>query len=161
MDLLKKMDIRDKTAKENLERLRQITMALEAKEKEASSIYKKLNFVIEKAGIGIWIWNVKENSLKWNDNMFKIFGKEKSTFKGVYEDFGSCLHPEDRERIDNILISTLSFNKEKCSVTYRIVWPNGRVRKIVAEGIFINDDELYGLCIDVTSNDIEDIKWLR
>jgi PAS domain-containing protein len=145
------MDIKDIIAKENLERLKQITMALEAKEKEAVDSDKKLNFVIEKAGIGIWVWNVRTNTLKWNDNMFKIFGKDKATFNGEYSDFGDCLHPDDKERIDEILLSNLPFTKDKYSVSYKIVWPNGNVRKIIARGIFINDNEIYGLCIDVTN----------
>lgn len=135
----------------NLEKLKELTLALEVKEKELDALSKKLQFVIEMSGIGIWVWNVKNNTLKWNDNMFRIFGKDKASFKGEYSDFGNCLHPEDKERIDGLLLSNLPYTKDKYSESYKIVWPNGIVRKIIARGIFINDNEIYGLCIDVTN----------
>jgi len=133
----------------NLKKLQELTDRLFNKEQEILILGEKLRSIVNATGIGTWEWDVKKGTLEWNANMFRIFGVDRATFRGTYDDFSKCLHPEDKERIDTIL-ATCAINKKQYSVKYRVVWPNGIIRHIVAEAAFISEDIMFGICMDIT-----------
>lgn len=57
--------------------------------KLAEDIYResalRLTFATKTAGIGIWDYNIIENQLLWDDQMYVLYGITKNTFSGVYE----------------------------------------------------------------------------
>jgi PAS domain S-box-containing protein len=54
----------------------------------------------EVAQTGSWRLDIQHNELLWSDETYRIFGIPKGT-PMTYETFLSCVHPDDREYVDN------------------------------------------------------------
>ncbi|UCD60258.1 MAG: PAS domain-containing protein [Flavobacteriaceae bacterium] len=92
------------------------------------------------ASIGIWDYNIVENTLVWDDNMYALYALKKEDFSGVVEAWESTVHPEDikptQEILELAIKGEIEFNTE-----FRVVWPNGEVRYIKAIAHVIRDSK--------------------
>jgi PAS domain S-box-containing protein/putative nucleotidyltransferase with HDIG domain len=116
----------------------------------------ELNKAQNVAHIGNWIWDIKNNSLEWSDEMFHIFGISKETFSGSLEEVvANAIHPEDRAKVDQSNQSVINQNKP-ISLEYRIVRPDGAIRTVWAEAGELELDQsgqpalLRGIIQDIT-----------
>lgn len=104
-------------------------------QKKAELKYKetaeRLKIATQTAIIGIWEYNLKENDLIWDDNMYLLYGINKNNFLGVYDTWESVLHPDDKKAsadgIEQAVKGIKDFNTE-----FRIIWPDGTIRFIKA-----------------------------
>lgn len=109
---------------------------------------------IEAAGIGLWDWDLVHNDLVWNERCKSILGLPADAAVS-YELFFSCMHPDDRERVDRVVQESLA-RKFVCHVTYRVPRPEGNVRWVEARGQGIYDREgrairMLGVVFDITA----------
>lgn len=120
-----------------------------SKVKRAEEGRKKLNQrhrkVLEFSSIGMFEWYFEEEKLVWDDQMFKIYGVDPSTFRGVFEDWADRLHPDDLEK-ESV--------KSWANGDFRIVRPDGKVRQIY-RWVYYEEDEnnqrlAIGLNLDIT-----------
>ena len=103
--------------------------------------------------IGIWELNPQSSELKWNSQMFEIYGKEQTGEKLYYEDWQACIHAEDVAKTDKEFQQSLeggTFNTE-----FRVVRSSGEVRYVKATAeIYYNEFKLpirvIGINFDVT-----------
>ncbi|MCA9020682.1 MAG: PAS domain S-box protein, partial [Planctomycetaceae bacterium] len=63
---------------------------------ELKRLHEKLSEAQRLAHIGSWEWNVKDNTLWWSDEVYRIFGVGKEAFIPNYETFLETVHPDDR-----------------------------------------------------------------
>ncbi|TPH18129.1 response regulator [Litorilituus lipolyticus] len=115
---------------------------------------QRMALAADSAGIGIWELNLKTNSLKWDDWMFKLYGIESDDFSGAYEAWENGLHPEDKERAAQELHYAVEHNGH-FNTKFRIIWPNGEIRHIKASAIVSYDGDgkplsMVGVNYDVT-----------
>ncbi len=52
------------------------------------------------ARLGNWSLDLKTNTLEWSDEIFQIFGTDKTEFSPDYEAFLNTIHPEDRAYVN-------------------------------------------------------------
>ena len=107
------------------------------------------------ARMGSWEWDIPANEIVWSDGLFEIYGIHPEHFHGAYKAGGSeYVHPEDRNRVkaevDRALETGAPINFE-----YRIVRPDGRVRRLHSRAEVIADPggrplRLTGIAQDVT-----------
>jgi PAS domain S-box-containing protein len=106
------------------------------------------------ANLGSWVWDVRENSVRWSPELYSIYGISERDFAGTFEDFLRRIHPDDREKIareiERAFRSCSSFRLDE-----RIVRPNGEVRYLQSVGEVMLDDagdpaRMIGVCLDVT-----------
>lgn len=94
-------------------------------------VTERLKIATENANIGIWEYDIVNNNLIWDDNMYRLYGVKKEDFSGVYEAWESGVHPDDKIRgaheIDLAISGVKEFDTE-----FRVLWPNGTVRNIKA-----------------------------
>ena len=85
---------------------------------------ERLSFAAQAGCVGIWDYDVVDNRLVWDDQMFRLYGITRDQFGGAYEAWQAGLHPEDRQRanqeIQRALRGERDFNTE-----FRVVWPDG------------------------------------
>ncbi len=69
---------------------------------------ERLRLATQTSGVGIWEWNVKTNEIRWDAQMFHIYGV-KPTPDGVVEfsTWWNAVFPDDREEQDRILQGTV------------------------------------------------------
>ncbi len=55
------------------------------------------------AGIGSWEWDLLSGEVRWSDELFHIFGRDRGSFKPSYDSYLEHVAPEDRERVQGII----------------------------------------------------------
>ncbi|MBK8395824.1 MAG: PAS domain-containing protein [Leptospiraceae bacterium] len=113
----------------------------------------RLDLATKAASIGVWDYNIVENKLVWDDQMYVLFGINKNAFSGIYEAWRSSLHPEDRERSEREVELAIKGEKE-FNTEFRIVWPDNSVRHIRALATVIRDSDNQPLRLVGTNWDI-------
>jgi PAS domain S-box-containing protein len=115
---------------------------------------ERLNLALGSARMGTWYWNNTDNKVIWDKHIEELFGLQPGTFKGTYDDFLACIHPDDRERVRAEAKATMSSDSEASS-EYRVVLPDGSIRLIAARGKVFCDNQgkpirTTGVCLDIT-----------
>ena len=64
---------------------------------------EKLEIALETGHIGVWEWNLKNNEVKWDERMGKIFNLKKGTFGGDYASFENLIDEEDLPHFRNAI----------------------------------------------------------
>ncbi|MBP9163475.1 MAG: PAS domain-containing protein [Leptospiraceae bacterium] len=119
----------------------------------------RLDLATKAASIGVWDYNIVENKLVWDDQMYVLFGINQNAFSGIYEAWRSSLHPEDRERSEREVELAIKGEKE-FNTEFRIVWPDNSVRHIRALATVIRDSDNQPIRLVGTNWDITQEKLL-
>lgn len=134
-------------------------------EKQTKESEERLKLATLSANLGIWDWNIKENKLIWDPSMYTIFDVNPENFSSDYEAFDSCLHPEDKERVNAELQFCLN-NNQDFKNTFRILSDSGEVKYITAYSKTFRDEQgqayrMIGVNYDVTENTLIQQKILK
>jgi two-component system cell cycle sensor histidine kinase/response regulator CckA len=105
---------------------------------ELQNISERLSLAVRAGGVGIWDWDVVNNCLVWDEQMFRLYGTASDKFSSAYEAWQAGLHPDDRQRGDEEIRLALSGEKE-LNTEFRALWPDGTVRNIRAQAIVQRD----------------------
>ncbi|HNG95578.1 MAG TPA: PAS domain-containing protein, partial [Acidobacteriota bacterium] len=134
---------------------RDLRLRLEVEQKLQRS-EERLQLALQSGEVGTWHWDIVNDNLAWSDIFKKMWDVPLSQTIFHYDDFITRVHPEDRPRINQAIQLALQ-NKQQYQVEYRIVWRNGEIRYIAAQGICLfNPDgkplRMEGLVQDITRN---------
>jgi PAS domain S-box-containing protein len=92
----------------------------------------RLRLAIEAAGLGTWDFDPVTGILNWSVRCKEIFGLSRDAHVD-YQTFLDCLHPDDRDRMDESVQQALKHNTgNRYDFEYRVVWPDGTERWIMA-----------------------------
>ncbi|MFG9201976.1 CHASE domain-containing protein [Pseudomonas aeruginosa] len=127
-------------------------------EREMAAAHDQLQMAADVARLGIWRWNLADDSLQWNERMCELYGQPLALRDGglVYEHWRSRLHPEDLERTEASLRAAVE-GRGNYDVIFRVVLPDGGIRFIQA-GAQVERDadgnplQVTGINIDITSD---------
>jgi PAS domain S-box-containing protein len=92
---------------------------------------ERLTLAARAGGVGIWDYDVVENRLHWDPQMFHLYGITPDQFSGAYEAWQAGLHPEDRQRGNEEIQRALAREKE-FNTEFRVIWPDGSIHHIRA-----------------------------
>jgi PAS domain S-box-containing protein len=109
------------------------------------------------AHIGNWIWNIKDNSLEWSDELYRIYGLDHEKEKITFDKFVSLLHPDEVEPINKIIENSLE-NKKNFEFDHRIIRSDGVERILHGQGEVISDEKGNVTSIVGTGQDITEMK---
>lgn len=90
----------------------------------------KLDEAQRVGGMGSWELDLVENVLTWSDEMYRIFEIDPERFGASYEAFLDTLHPDDRERVNQIYTRSLE-TREPYEVEHRLLFPDGRIKHVI------------------------------
>lgn len=118
---------------------------------------ERLQLATQAAKLGSYDWQVKENTIHWDERMYEMFEldpKRKVSNKRAY--VMSIIHPDDKPKVVAAFANNLLDNKELLHFKneYRIVFGE-RVKYIESYVIFFRDkmgrvERVIGTCLDVT-----------
>jgi PAS domain S-box-containing protein len=108
----------------------------------------------EMAKIGSWEADLASLSVIWSEETHRIFETDPSRFRPTRPKFRGLIHPEDRAKVDGAFVTSL-YNRSPCTVEYRIVMPDGRVKILEERWQAFHDEEgkpirVAGTCRDIT-----------
>lgn len=110
----------------------------------------------ELANFGNWSWDVTNNVVTWSDTLYNIYGLDRYSFKATFEGYQERLHPDDRERVINLITSVLQ-TKNDVVFEERIIRPTGEMRYLRSWGRVQTDAngnpvKMIGACLDITES---------
>ncbi|MBF0329623.1 MAG: PAS domain-containing protein [Nitrospirae bacterium] len=125
-------------------------------EENLRSLTQRLKLATDSAKLGVWDWNLTDNTMFWDDRMLELYGLTLETFPGGIEAWQNGLHPEDREKTIKECEAALRGEKE-WNTDFRVLHPNGTVKQIKANGLVIRDSEgkpirMLGINFDITDH---------
>ena len=129
-------------------------------EQEVNRVSARLALAAKAGGVGIWDFDVINNILIWDDQMFAIYGVAKENFSGAYEAWLKGIHPDDMERGDAEIRMAIRGEKE-FDTEFRVCWPNGSVHHIRAIANVQRDDSGKVVRMIGTNWDITEEKRLE
>ncbi len=80
---------------------------------------EKLSLATKTANIGIWKWNIEDNSFDWDELMYKLYEIDSACVKITYDLWLNTLHKEDRDVVENDLKFSI-MKKKKFLSTFRV-----------------------------------------
>jgi PAS domain S-box-containing protein len=117
------------------------------------------------AHLGNWKWNLKTAEVTWSDEMYNIFGVDKSTYAeqlgGV---ISKVIHPDD---LQLVLPSNAQEIANKKPIEYRIIMPDKSIRYIWASASETTFDKngnpmfLTGIAKDITEQKLSEFELIK
>lgn len=81
------------------------------------------------AHVGSWQLDIVTNTLKWSDEVYRIFEVKPEEFRANYENFLELVHPDDRKLISDAFNGSLN-NKTPYDIIHRVQSKNGDVKYV-------------------------------
>lgn len=136
------------------EELESYTLQLKESREKLENTLIQLTDAQHLSHIGSWEWDIAANIVSWTDELYRIYGRNREDFESNFENFLACVHPEDREYVNNI-IQTAYREKKPFSFSHCIVRPDGMVCVLDCKGnVYVADDgalkRMTGTAQDVT-----------
>ncbi|MEQ6916373.1 response regulator [Halomonas aquatica] len=107
------------------------------------------------ANIGSWEWNIQSGELYWTEQVAPLLGyPEGEETEASFDNFMQAVHPEDRDILNEaIRVAVEDAAPYECE--FRVVWPDGRVRRLLAQGAVLHDEkgdalQMLGVVQDIT-----------
>lgn len=113
----------------------------ERKDKEAQlkTLSDRLLLATASAKMGIWDWDITEDVLTWDEQMYNLYGLAQEDFRGEYEMWARAVHPEDRPQAETAVQQAV-LGMEDFHTEFKVVWPDQSVHTIQAHAIVQRDD---------------------
>jgi two-component system sensor kinase FixL len=105
--------------------------------------------------IGSWDWDIEGGITKWSDETYRILGLSDKEAPLHFDDYvEQYVHEDDRDDVVQSISTALS-SKQKTSVEYRIIRPDGECRVLWTQGrVFRNPEgratRIVGTVQDIT-----------
>lgn len=122
--------------------------------KEQAEMLQRLTLATDSAEIGIFEIDLITNEVIWDDRMYELYGFPKETSLSLYKIFGTALHPDDAEMMNQTIQDLISMKKEINGAVYRIFLPNGSLRYIESHAIIKKSESGRILSLIGTNRDI-------
>ncbi|MDZ8187728.1 MAG: AAA family ATPase [Nostoc sp. ChiSLP02] len=132
---------------------------------ELAESQEQLNLALQAGQIGIWSWDILNDRVEWDEQMYQLFGVSPESFDCTLEAVVACLHPDDRDYFQQRLNQTLTQGVEH-NIEYRVILNNGNIRHIAARGrLFFNDARqpirMRGIVLDITERQLAEQRQLQ
>lgn len=115
----------------------------------------------ERAGlrIGLWDWDIRENTVVWSDESYRQWGFTRDTFSSNVAEAVPRIHPLDRPFVESAIRRVVSGETNEYAAQYRVLRPDGSICWIDARGVTVGDasHRMIGIGIDIT--DDRKIQW--
>jgi two-component system sensor histidine kinase/response regulator len=109
------------------------------------------------AKLGSWEWNIAGNSLKWSDEMYRLFGLDPEASPIDYETYQTLLHPDDRAHSRAAVDESLRTG-EPFSFYHRVIRPDGTERIHHARGKVVEGPDGKPIRLIGTGQDVTDAR---
>src|ERR1700680_2182004 len=102
-------------------------------------VVERLDFALKSARIGAYGWDLPEGIMRWDTQMYALFGLEPGSFCGKYTDFLALVDSGDRQR----LAREIAAGSDKCaefSSEFRIVHSWGSAASFLEMHVKVRTD---------------------
>lgn len=126
-------------------------------EEELERSYARLAEAEHLARLGSWDWDVGNGKMTCSEGLFEIYGISAAEFDETYETGSSrYVHPEDRDFVEEEMRQALETGAP-VDFEYRIIRPDGRVRRLHSRAELIADAGGNPLRLTGTAQDVTEL----
>jgi len=118
---------------------------------------KRLKEAQRLAHLGSWELDLRNNKLRWSDEIYRIFELQSESFDATYEAFLDVIHPDDREFVNQAYTSSVT-NRKVYSIDHRLLMKDGRIKYVHEQGETYYDEKGNPVRSIGTVQDITDRK---
>ena len=124
-------------------------------ERAVRSTDERFKFVAKATNDVIWDWDLKTNSLVWNDSVETVFGHKQNKIFPEIQWWYDHLHPDDRERVVGGINAVIGSGGTSWSDNYRYRRSDGTYANVMDRGYVARDStgaavRMIGAMTDVT-----------
>lgn len=119
---------------------------------------ERLRLALESGSMGWWEWDTVTEDVVWSEGIEAMFGVPPGEFRGGYQDFLACVHPDDRDAVAQVV--ERAFTEGSFAITHRVIWPDGTLRWIEGSGRLITNSGARPLMVGVV-RDITERKTME
>ncbi|MBP6740603.1 MAG: PAS domain S-box protein, partial [Leptospiraceae bacterium] len=105
-----------------------ITERIKMEEAQKQSAFR-LELATQAGGVGVWDYDIENNILVWDKQMFALYGITKEMFGGAYEAWQAGLHPDDVNNADAEIQKAIKREKE-FDTEFRVIWSDKSIHHI-------------------------------
>lgn len=109
----------------------------------------------EIGSMGSWENDLTTGTLKWSEQIYRIFGISQAEFSGDYEGFLNSVYPEDRQEVDRQIKQAIA-GKGEHDFLHRILLPDGSVRWVREKAEVVWDSQQQPMKLMGTLQDVTD-----
>lgn len=148
------IDLQNQELQATNEELRQTNEVLSSTMEQLRESEQRLSLATQSAKLGVWDWDIVNNHLVWDDQMFQLYGRKPEGFGSAYEAWEASLHPDDVEKARADLALACQ-GQGHYNAQFRVRHLNGTIHYIKAFAKVIFDSEhkamrMIGINWDVT-----------
>ncbi len=100
----------------------------------------RLSLAVKGGGIGIWDWDILCDKLTWDDQMFVLYGVNKSDFTNAYEAWVNGVFEADKQKCNEEIQMAIKGQKD-FNTEFRVQYTDGTIRNIKALATVLRDNE--------------------
>lgn len=94
---------------------------------------EQLRMALSAARMGIWNWDMQAGKIHWSPEHEQLFGLPAGGFDGRYETFEACLHPNDRNGLNQAVQQAIREHRTY-QHEFRVQWLDGSIHWIEGRG---------------------------
>jgi diguanylate cyclase (GGDEF)-like protein/PAS domain S-box-containing protein len=126
-------------------------------EAQLQDLAERLAMAVQAADMGIWEWDIVNDHLHWDEQMFELYQVRPEDFGQGNNAWQARVHPDDLPAIDETLQKALAGEQDYVD-EFRILWPDGTIRHIASYALVQRDAEGRPLRMVGANLDISDRK---
>ena len=113
----------------------------------------------EMAHLGSWEYNYKKQESYWSDEVYSILGVDFHTDQGLYNEYLSAVHPEDRKLVKDAYFNSIKNRLNEYEIEHRIKKrTTGEIRYVREKCRHIRDENNNLIISEGLIHDITDLK---
>jgi PAS domain S-box-containing protein len=112
------------------------------------------------AQVGSWEWHVPSGTLNWSAEIYRLHGLTRDSDTPTFESFMNLVHPDDRERVRDVIESALLY-RTPYEYEYRAILPDGTERIIHVLGTLMFDAFGRPVTVKGTSQNVTEQKRIE
>lgn len=102
---------------------------------------------------GVWDWDIVNNKLIWSPEYYQLYALDPN-IEANYENWLSSIHPDDRERINQLTLAILEDHNTDLRIEFRVIQFK-QIKWFEAIGQLIRDENnnplrMIGITLDIT-----------
>ncbi|MDP1971663.1 MAG: PAS domain S-box protein, partial [Sediminibacterium sp.] len=141
---------------QDISQRKQVELELMSTKLAAQDNTYRLSLAAESANLGIWDWNILEDTLLWDDKSYEIHGVKKGLESNVFATWSNRLHPDDKERAIHEVNAALK-GEANYNTIFKIIKPSGEIAHIKADGKVLYNNagvayRMIGFINDITES---------
>ncbi|WP_247233422.1 chemotaxis protein CheB [Telluribacter sp. SYSU D00476] len=120
----------------------------------------KLKLALMAGNVGVWLWNIKSNEVRWAKDAHADYDLGEGAFSGTFEDWLAFVHPDDRAQVQQSIRKAVT-NRQDLKLEFRLLLPDNSVRWILFQTHTSYDQQEQPEQMMGVNMDISDRKMLE